>query len=63
MICKKCALAGDMTGPLGSNPDKSDSDVRKCLEIAEELHSKCKGDTWCDCLHRVEKKSNVGQAK
>ena len=27
-----------------------------CPDCKNQAHEKCKGDTWCDCQHRVPKK-------
>lgn len=40
-VCKPCRTAADSSAPP---------------PLKKAMHEKCKGGTWCDCMHRPVKK-------
>jgi hypothetical protein len=51
MICEVCASAADLISNV-AHPE-----VPMIVMLAEDLHSKCKGGSWCDCQHQLTRKS------
>jgi hypothetical protein len=48
MICKACKEAGE-------------ANAGNYFMFAAELHSQCKGDTWCCCQHVVGRSAKAGR--
>lgn len=46
-ICNPCKEAGTII----------ESNILLKKMAKENRHSQCKGDTWCDCQHRVGRKN------
>jgi len=63
MICKDCRKAGTLAAALETNKLSTlvaelgelivHTSREHLVEIIEQLHDSCRGDTWCDCHHRL----------
>lgn len=39
------------------NSCKQGADLQDDLQTKRKHHQECKGGTWCDCQHRIQKES------
>lgn len=50
MICPECKDAADL---MTAQADMPSSAVETVKRLAVEGHAKCRGNTWCDCQHKI----------
>lgn len=71
MICKTCQIAGDMVAEARGKFDGEIINVENDLVITKEavrsvahlFHGLCKGNTHCDCQHKVDFEGKALQKK
>lgn len=66
MICSNCGVAGDLIKARRTLPEKFVTGEngyrgRDLINNAQFLHQQCKGDTHCDCQHKIDVEGKMVQ--